>query len=36
MRSFHNIQETEKVEEIGGKIPRIYAILEKGNQNINS
>jgi hypothetical protein len=29
MRTVHNIQEDEKVEDMGGNIPRIYAALEK-------
>jgi hypothetical protein len=35
MRIFHNIQEDETMEYMGGKMPRIYANLDKKKKNIN-
>jgi hypothetical protein len=36
MRTLHNFQEVEIVEEMGGKIPRIYATLDNRKEKYQS
>ena len=36
MRTFHNIQEDEKMENMGGSMPRIYASFENKKSEYQS